>query len=116
MSTTFLPRLPSRPLWTVLAVGVAAAVSTVASVVTIAHLACGPEAAVFEPGAPPAVGLSLAQAVEVAERQSLGQATQANLERQGWGWVYAVRLVAPGGATEVRVDADRGSIVSVSGQ
>jgi uncharacterized membrane protein YkoI len=115
MSTAFLPRLSFwRPLWTVLAAGAAAAAAAGASVVTVAHLACAPDAVVFDPAEPPTVGLSLAQAVEAAERQSGGRATVASLQRDGWGWVYAVRLVAPSGATEVRVDADHGRIVSVS--
>lgn len=115
MSTAFFPRLSLwRPLRTVLAAGAAGAAAAGASVVSVAHLACGPEAVVFDPGAPPVVALSLSQAVEAAERQSKGQATMASLQREGWGWVYAVRLVAPSGVTEVRVDADQGRIVSVS--
>jgi len=100
----------------VLAAAAAAAASTVAFAVTIAHLACGPGAVVSSPGAAPAMAVSLARAVELAERQSPGQATVASLQPQGSGWVYVVRLEAPAGAAEVRVDAEQGDIVSVSAE
>lgn len=55
---------------------------------------------------------SLAQAVTVAEQHSSGKAIRAEYEQSKQGWVYDVEVVSGVKIFDVRVDADKGTVIS----
>ena len=56
--------------------------------------------------------ISLVQAVTVAEQHANGKASQAAFENSKQGWVYDVEVVSGAKVFDVRVDADKGTVIS----
>ncbi|MBK7313865.1 PepSY domain-containing protein [Candidatus Aalborgicola defluviihabitans] len=56
--------------------------------------------------------ISLVQAVTVAEQHTNGKASQAEFENSKQGWVYDVEIVSGAKVFDVRVDADKGTVIS----
>lgn len=55
---------------------------------------------------------SLAQAVTTAEQHANGKATRAEYENSKQGWLYDVEVVSGAKVFDVRVDADKGTVIS----
>ena len=55
---------------------------------------------------------SLIQAVTTAEQHAGGKATHAEYENSKQGWVYDVEVVSGVKVFDVRVDADKGTVIS----
>lgn len=55
---------------------------------------------------------SLTQAVAVAEQHVNGKALRAEYERSRQGWVYEVEVASGAKVFDVRVDADKGTVLS----
>ena len=55
---------------------------------------------------------SLIQAITVAEQHVGGKAMQAEYEKSKQGWVYDVEVVNGVKVFDVRVDADKGTVIS----
>ena len=61
----------------------------------------------------PPAKVSLVQAIAAAEQhQAGGKATRAEYEKTRAGWVYDVEIVSGAKVFDVRVDADKGTVVS----
>jgi uncharacterized membrane protein YkoI len=60
---------------------------------------------------PPAKA-TLAQAVLLAEQQVKGRAVRAELEMARQGWVYDVEVIQDTKVFDVKVDADKASVIS----
>lgn len=58
--------------------------------------------------------ISLVQAVTTAEQHATGKATRAEYESSKQGWVYDVEVVNGAKVFDVRVDADKGTVISSS--
>ena len=56
--------------------------------------------------------VSLAQAVTTAEQHANGKATHAEYEFSKQGWVYDVEVVSGAKIFDVKVDADKGTVIS----
>lgn len=56
--------------------------------------------------------VSLVQAVTTAEQHAGGKATHAEYENSKQGWVYDVEVVNGTKVFDVRVDADKGTVIS----
>ncbi|MBS0514062.1 MAG: PepSY domain-containing protein [Proteobacteria bacterium] len=56
--------------------------------------------------------IPLTQAVTVAEQYANGKASRAEYENSKQGWVYDVEVVSAARVVDVRVDADKGTVVS----
>lgn len=56
--------------------------------------------------------IPLTQAVTVAEQHVNGSASRAAYEDSKQGWVYEVEIVSGAKVFDVRVDADKGTIIS----
>ena len=56
--------------------------------------------------------LSLNQAIAAAEQHASGKASKAEYEQTKAGWAYDVEVVAGNKVFDVRVDADRGTVIS----
>lgn len=56
--------------------------------------------------------ISLTQAVTVAEHHINGKASRAEYENSKQGWVYDVEVVSGSTVFDVRVDADKGTVIS----
>jgi uncharacterized membrane protein YkoI len=59
--------------------------------------------------------IPLAQAVTVAEQHANGKASRAEYENSKQGWVYDVEVVSGTKVLDVRVDADKGTVISSAG-
>jgi len=57
-------------------------------------------------------GISLIQAVQVAEQHVHGQAVRAELESSRKGWIYDVEVVANATTYDVAVDAAKGTVLA----
>lgn len=55
---------------------------------------------------------SLVKAVTAAEQHVSGKATQAEYEHSKLGWIYEVEVVSGSKVFDVKVDADKGTIIS----
>ena len=55
---------------------------------------------------------SLAQAITAAEQHASGKASRAEYEQTKTGWAYDVEVVAGSKVFDVRVDADKGTVIS----
>ena len=55
---------------------------------------------------------TLSQAVTVAEQHANGRAARAEYENSKQGWVYDVEVVSGAKVFDVRVDADKGTVLS----
>ncbi|MEO8013938.1 MAG: PepSY domain-containing protein [Polaromonas sp.] len=60
----------------------------------------------------PVTKISLSQAVAAAEQQTKGRATRAELEHTKSGIVFDVEVVSGAKVFDVRVDADKGTVIS----
>ena len=61
----------------------------------------------------PPAKVSLVQAIAAAEQhQANGKATRAEYEQTKTGWVYDVEIVSGTKTFDVRVDADKGTVIS----
>ena len=60
----------------------------------------------------PPAKISLTQAIAAAEQQANGKATRAEYEQIKTGWAYDVEVVSGAKVFDVRVDADRGTVIS----
>lgn len=60
----------------------------------------------------PVTKISLSQAVAAAEQQANGRATRAELEHTQSGIVFDVEVVSGAKVFDVRVDADKGTVIS----
>lgn len=60
----------------------------------------------------PATKISLSQAVAAAEQQANGRATRAELEHTQSGIFFEVEVVSGAKVFDVRVDADKGTVIS----
>ena len=59
------------------------------------------------------VRISLVSAVTTAEQHVQGKAVHAELERRKDGqWIYEVEVAAPTGVFDVKIDADRGTVIA----
>jgi uncharacterized membrane protein YkoI len=58
--------------------------------------------------------IPLTQAVIVAEQHVNGKAFRAEFENSKQGWVYDVQVVSGAKVFDVRVDADKGSVILTS--
>ncbi|RUP33252.1 MAG: peptidase M4 [Curvibacter sp.] len=56
--------------------------------------------------------VQLAQAVTVAEQHAQGKAVRAEYENSKQGWLYDVEVVSGAKVFDVRVDADKGTVIS----
>ncbi|MFZ3222617.1 MAG: PepSY domain-containing protein [Rugosibacter sp.] len=56
--------------------------------------------------------IPLAQAVTAAEQHANGKAARAEYERSKHGWVYDVEVVSGVKVFDVKVDADKGTVIS----
>lgn len=56
--------------------------------------------------------ISLAQAVTTAEQHVNGKAARAEYENSKQGWVYDVEVVSGAKVFDVKVDADKGTVIS----
>ncbi|MBC3937032.1 PepSY domain-containing protein [Undibacterium rugosum] len=56
--------------------------------------------------------ISLTQAVTVAEQHANGKASRAEYENSRQGWVYDVEVVNGTKVFDVRVDAEKGTVIS----
>ena len=56
--------------------------------------------------------IPLAQAVTAAEQHAHGKASRAEYENSEQGWVYDVEVVSGAKVFDVRVDADKGTVIS----
>lgn len=56
--------------------------------------------------------LSLVQAVLLAEQHAHGQASRAEFEQARAGWVYDIEVVSGEKVFDVKVDPDKGAILS----
>jgi uncharacterized membrane protein YkoI len=56
--------------------------------------------------------IPLTQAVTVAEQHANGKASRAEYENSKEGWVYDVEVVSGAKVFDVRVDADKGTVIS----
>jgi uncharacterized membrane protein YkoI len=56
--------------------------------------------------------IPLAQAVTTAEQHINGRASRAEYENSKQGWVYDVEVVNGAKVFDVRVDADKGTVIS----
>jgi uncharacterized membrane protein YkoI len=56
--------------------------------------------------------IPLAKAVSIAEQHTNGKAARAEYEHSKQGWVYDVEVVAGAKVYDVRVDADKGTVIS----
>jgi hypothetical protein len=57
-------------------------------------------------------GQDFTQAVTVAEQHANGKASRAEYENSKQGWVYDVEVVSGAKVFDVRVDADKGTVIS----
>jgi uncharacterized membrane protein YkoI len=58
--------------------------------------------------------IPLTQAVTAAERHANGKASRAEFEHSRQGWVYDVEIVSGPKVYDVKVDADKGTVISSS--
>ena len=56
--------------------------------------------------------VSLSQAITAAEQHANGKALKAEYEQTKAGWAYDVEVVAGNKVFDVRVDADKGTVIS----
>ncbi len=56
--------------------------------------------------------VSLVQAVTTAEQHANGKAVRAEYENSKQGWVYDVEVVSGAKVFDVKVDADKGTVLS----
>ena len=56
--------------------------------------------------------IPLAQAVTTAEQHANGKAARAEYENSKQGWVYDVEVVNGAKVFDVRIDADKGTVIS----
>jgi len=56
--------------------------------------------------------IPLAQAVTAAEQHAHGKAARAEYENSKHGWVYDVEVVSGAKVFDVKVDADKGTVIS----
>ena len=56
--------------------------------------------------------IPLAQAVATAEKHANGNAVRAEFENSKQGWIYDVEVVSNAKVFDVRVDADKGTVIS----
>ena len=56
--------------------------------------------------------ISMAQAVTTAEKHANGKASRAEYENSKQGWVYDVEVVSGAKVFDVKVDADKGTVIS----
>ncbi len=56
--------------------------------------------------------VSLMQAIAVAEQRTGGKASKAEYEKTQGGWVYDVEVVNGTDVSDIRVDADAGTVIS----
>lgn len=56
--------------------------------------------------------ISLTQAITTAEQHANGKAARAEYERSKQGWVYDVEVISGTKVIDVKVDAEKGTIVS----
>ena len=56
--------------------------------------------------------IPLAQAVTTAEQHANGKAARAEYENSKQGWVYDVEVVRGAKVFDVKVDADKGTVIS----
>ncbi|MBC3886640.1 PepSY domain-containing protein [Undibacterium griseum] len=56
--------------------------------------------------------IPLTQAVTIAEQDVNGKASRAEYEKSKQGWVYDVEVVSGTKVFDVRVDADKGTVIS----
>jgi uncharacterized membrane protein YkoI len=60
----------------------------------------------------PIAKISLIQAIVTAEQQASGKATRAEYEQNKTGWAYDVEVISAGKVFDIRVDADKGTVIS----
>ena len=56
--------------------------------------------------------ISLTQAVTTAEQHASGKAARAEYENSKHGWVYDVEVVSGAKVFDVKVDGDKGTVIS----
>jgi uncharacterized membrane protein YkoI len=56
--------------------------------------------------------IPIAQEIGVAEQHANGKATRAEYEKTRQGWAYDVEVVSGAKVFDVKVDADRGTVIS----
>ena len=56
--------------------------------------------------------IPLTQAIAIAEQHASGKASRAEYENTRQGWVYDVEVVSGAKVFDVRIDADKGTVIS----
>lgn len=82
----------------------------IAAVCTVAHAA--PGGMENDAMAGTTVKVPLAQAVTTAEQHANGKAARAEYENSKHGWIYDVEVVSGAKVFDVKVDADKGTVIS----
>ncbi len=88
--------------------GLLATVVMASGVTALAAKASNDNDALHIPQAP----VTLAQAVAAAEQHVHGRAVRAEFERARKGWVYDVEVIQGSKVFDVKVDADKASVIS----
>ena len=60
----------------------------------------------------PPAKISITQAIAAAEQQANGKAARAEYEQTKAGWAYDVEVISGTKVFDVRVDADKGTVIS----
>lgn len=61
----------------------------------------------------PPAKISLVQAIAAAEQQANGRASRAEYEHTKTGWAYDVEVISGAKVFDVRINADKGTVVSL---
>ena len=88
-------------------IAIAGAVLAASSIAAFAATTIGNDAEAL-----PVTKITLTQAVAAAEQQANGRATRAELEHSKSGIVYDVEVVSGTKTFDVRVDADKGTVIA----
>jgi uncharacterized membrane protein YkoI len=91
--------------------------STKTAALTAALIAVGAAAYAATPTENDALSIvnakvSMTQAINVAEQHAHGKASKAEYEQMKAGWAYDVEVVSANQVFDVKVDADKGTVMS----
>jgi uncharacterized membrane protein YkoI len=60
----------------------------------------------------PEAKVSMLQALSIAEQAGNGKVTRAEYEKTKDGWVYDVEVISQNKVLDIRIDADKGTVIS----
>ena len=93
-------------------IAIVSALLASAAVVGIAATRAAENDAVSTAAAMSKAKISLSQAITAAEQHTNGKASKAEYEQTKAGWAYDVEVVSGNKVFDVRVDADKGTVIS----